>query len=200
MGWKSNVTVNTAVTTDAGWCLWLAEESTGAPHLYPNARTAWDNATDKHADRNFPNTVVALFWDWTSKSNGINYGHVVINVPGRGLFSSPKNWGEHGNAWYTSIDDVSSWLGASYLGWTSDLAGLKLSSFTADPTPAELRAARVAARRAARVQAREKAKRVAERRADAKAARIAARRAKKAKTLSNASRVSSANKVKSEGT
>lgn len=138
MAWVSQVSVDTTATADAGWCLWLAEQATGAPHLYPSARAAWDAANDKHADRDYPtDAVVALFWDWTSKSDGVNYGHVVINVPGSGLFSSPKNWGVHGNDWYGSIDEVSSWLGATYLGWTSDLAGLQLSAWDggAVPTP-----------------------------------------------------------------
>lgn len=133
MAWVSQVSVNTNTTSDAGWCLWLAQEATGAPHLYPTARSSWDASTDKHEDRNYPaDAVVALYWNWTSKTDGINYGHIVINVPGQGLFSSPKNWGQHGNDWYGSIDEVSRWLGATYLGWTSDLAGLQLSAWNAD--------------------------------------------------------------------
>jgi hypothetical protein len=136
MSWISQVSVNTGATADSGWCLWLAEEATGAPHLYPSARAAWNAASDKHADRDYPtDAVVALFWDWTSKSDGVNYGHVVINTPGRGLFSSPKQWGKHGNDWYSSIDEVSNWLGARYLGWSSDLAGLQLSVWNSASTP-----------------------------------------------------------------
>lgn len=133
MAWLSQVGVDTSVTCDSGWCLWLAEECVGAPHWFPNARSAWDNNTQQHADRNYPtDAVVALFWSWTSKSDGVDYGHVVINVPGQGLFSSPKNWGQHGNAWYGSIDEVSNWLGATYLGWTSELAGLQLAVWQDD--------------------------------------------------------------------
>jgi hypothetical protein len=109
----------------------------GAPHLYATAKEAADNS-DLHADRDYPtDAVVALFWDWTSKSDGINYGHVVINVPGQGLFSSPKQWGETGNAWYNSIDEVSNWLGASYIGWSPTLAGTTLSIDNGAPSPAE---------------------------------------------------------------
>jgi hypothetical protein len=135
MSWVSQVSVNTGVTCDAGWCLWLAEECVGAPHWYATAKIAANNA-EIHADRNFPtDAVVALFWDWTSKTDGVNYGHVVINVPGRGLFSSPKNWGVHGNDWYGSIDEVSRWLGASYIGWSPVLAGKQLAVWNADAAP-----------------------------------------------------------------
>lgn len=137
MSWISQVTVDTSVQVDSGWCLSLAESCTGAPHLYPTAKEAANNS-DLHADRDYPtDAVVALFWDWTSKSDGIDYGHVVINVPGQGLFSSPKNWGQHGNDWYGSIDEVSNWLSATYLGWSPTLAGLTLSTYVADgATPA----------------------------------------------------------------
>lgn len=127
MAWVSQVTVDTSAQVKAGWCLSLAETAVSAPHLFATAKEAADNA-DLHADRDYPtDAVCALFWDWTSKSDGINYGHVVINVPGQGLFSSPKQWGEFGNAWYSSIDEVSNWLGATYLGWSPTLAGTVLS-------------------------------------------------------------------------
>ena len=127
MAWVSQVSVDTTCTVAAGWCLSEAESCVGAAHLYATAKEAADNS-DLHADRDYPtDAVVALFWDWTSKSDGIDYGHVVINVPGQGLFSSPKQWGETGNAWYSSIDEVSNWLGASYIGWSPSLAGTVLS-------------------------------------------------------------------------
>ena len=127
MAWISQVSVDTSVEVDAGWCLSLAESAVSAPHLYATARDAWDNS-DQHADRDYPtDAVCALFWNWTSKSDGINYGHVVINVPGQGLFSAPKNWGVHGNDFYGSIDEVSNWLGAEFLGWSPTLAGTVLS-------------------------------------------------------------------------
>jgi len=173
MSWVSKVSVNTSVVADAGWCLWLAQESVGASHLYPNARVAWDNVSDKHRDRDYQqDAVVALFWDWKSKTDGINYGHVVINVPGKGLFSSPKNWGEHGNAWYGSIDEVSAWLGASYLGWGTDLSGLKLSEWV-DPKPskAEIAAARRSAKEATKEAAKQKKIRIVARRSARKAAK-----------------------------
>ena len=139
MAWVSQVSVNTNTTSDAGWCLWLAQEAVGAPHIYPTARACWDNSPDKHWDTDYPrDAVVALYWSWTSKVDGLDYGHVVLNVPGRGLFSSPKNWGVHGNDWYGSIEEVSRWLGATYLGWTPEIAGVQLAAWNSDTsaTPA----------------------------------------------------------------
>jgi hypothetical protein len=141
MAWRSLVDVNLATTSDPGWCLAFAKDAVGAPGGVPTARAAWDNAQDKHwGDTNLPDAVVAVFWSWVGDlgEGPLDYGHVVINVPGRGLFSSPKRWSDgNGSAWYSSIDEVSRWLGATYLGWTSDLNGLQLAvDDGADPAPA----------------------------------------------------------------
>lgn len=140
MAWNSLVSVNTSVMSNPGMCLWLAEEAVGAPHWYGVAREAWDNANDKHTDANLPDAVCAVFWSWVGDlgEGPLDYGHVCIWVPGQGLFSSPKRWSDgYGNAWYGSIDEVSRWLGASYLGWTTDLAGLQLAEWRDDaPQPA----------------------------------------------------------------
>lgn len=138
MSWKSIVDVNLDTKSNPGMCLAFAEDAVGAPHWYGVAREAWDNASDKHADTNLPDAVVAVFWSWVGDlgEGPLDYGHVCINVPGRGLFSSPKRWSDgYGSAWYGSIDEVSRWLGASYLGWTTDLAGLQLAAWSDDVAP-----------------------------------------------------------------
>jgi hypothetical protein len=140
MAWQSLVDVNLNTTSDPGWCLAFAKDAVGAPGGVPTARAAWDNAVDKHwGDYNLPDSVVAVFWSWVGDlgEGPLDYGHVCIWVPGRGLFSSPKRWSDgNGSAWYGSIDEVSNWLGASYLGWSSDLNGLQLSQWVGDnPVP-----------------------------------------------------------------
>ena len=120
-------------------CLWFAQEAVGAPHWYPTARTAWDNASDRHyGDYNLPDAVVAVFWSWVGDlgEGPLDYGHVAIWVPGQGLFSSPRRWDDGvTNTFYGSIDEVTRWIGGSYLGWSSDLAGLQLSVWEGDPQP-----------------------------------------------------------------
>jgi LysM repeat protein len=68
-----------------------------------------------------------------------DYGHVCIWVPGMGLFSSPKHWDDPvGSSWFYSIDEVSNWIGGTYLGWTSDINGMQIARWVEDgvPTPA----------------------------------------------------------------
>ena len=140
MAWQTLVNVNMDTVSRPGMCLWFAEEAVGAPHWYGTAREAWDNASDRHpGDYNLPDAVVAVFWSWVGDlgEGPLDYGHVAIWVPGVGLFSSPRAWRDGvTNTVYSSIDEVSSWLGASYLGWSSDLAGLQLSTWTGDAQPA----------------------------------------------------------------
>ena len=139
MAWQSQVNVNLDTVSRPGMCLWFAEEAVGAPHWYGTAREAWDNASDRHyGDYNLPDSVVAVFWSWVGDlgEGPLDYGHVAIWVPGLGLFSSPRAWRDGvTNTVYGSIDEVSSWLGATYLGWSSDLAGVQLSVWTGDPQP-----------------------------------------------------------------
>ena len=139
MAWQTLVNVNLDTVSKPGMCLWFAEEAVGAPHWYGVAREAWDNASDRHpGDYNLPDSVVAVFWSWVGDlgEGPYDYGHVAIWVPGVGLFSSPRSWRDGvTNTVYGSIDEASNWLGASYLGWSSDLAGLQLSAWTGDPQP-----------------------------------------------------------------
>ena len=139
MSWQTLVNVNMDTVSRPGMCLWFAEEAVGAPHWYGTAREAWDNASDRHyGDYNLPDAVVAVFWSWVGDlgEGPLDYGHVAIWVPGVGLFSSPRAWRDGvTNTVYSSIDEVSNWLGASYLGWSSDLAGLQLSTWTGDAQP-----------------------------------------------------------------
>jgi hypothetical protein len=139
MSWQTLVNVNLNTVSRPGMCLWFAEEAVGAPHWYQTAREAWDNTSDKHpGDYNLPDAVVAVFWSWVGDlgEGPLDYGHVALWVPGVGLFSSPRGWRDGvTNTVYGSIDEVSNWLGASYLGWSSDLAGLQLSTWNGDPQP-----------------------------------------------------------------
>ena len=139
MSWQTLVNVNMNTVSKPGMCLWLAEEAVGAPHWYGTAREAWDNASDRHfGDYNLPDAVVAVFWSWVGDlgEGPLDYGHVALWVPGVGLFSSPRGWRDGvTNTVYSSIDEVSSWLGASFLGWSTDLAGLQLSTWTGDQQP-----------------------------------------------------------------
>lgn len=142
MSWQSLVNVNLNVVSPPGMCLAHAKDAVGAPAGVDTARESWDMAADKHwGDYNLPNVPVAVYWSWVGDVGyGVwDYGHVCIWVPGMGLFSSPKNWYDApGSAWFYSIDEVSNWIGGSYLGWTSDINGMQIARWVEDgaPTPA----------------------------------------------------------------
>lgn len=141
MSWQSLVNVNLGTVAPPGMCLAFAKDAVGAPAGVDTARESWDMAQDKHwGDYNLPNVPVAVYWSWVGDVGygTWDYGHVCIWVPGMGLFSSPKNWYDApGSAWYYSIDEVSNWIGGSYLGWTTDLNGMQIARWVEDniPTP-----------------------------------------------------------------
>jgi nucleoid-associated protein YgaU len=66
-----------------------------------------------------------------------DWGHVVTYFPGRGFLSSPGKWTDgYGNQWFASIDAVTRWFNAPYLGFTLDIPMRgAVASFTPDPTP-----------------------------------------------------------------
>lgn len=141
MSWQSLVDVNLNTVSEPGWCLAFAKDAVGAPAGIPTARASWDIAQDKHpGDWNLPDAVCAVYWSWVGDlgEGMLDYGHVCIWVPGRGLFSSPKRWTDGvGSAWYSSIDEVSNWIGGTYLGWTSDINGKQICQWVGDaPAPA----------------------------------------------------------------
>jgi hypothetical protein len=140
MGYTQIRSANPNAKSYPGYCLQLVTESFfGTPGGHNTARDAWDASGTKNASRDLPNVQVPVFFSWVGTIDGIrkDWGHVVTYFPGRGFLSSPGKWTDgYGNQWFASIDAVTRWFNAPYLGFTLDIPMRgAVASFTPDPTP-----------------------------------------------------------------
>lgn len=109
---------------NVGWCLKFVEDAYNTPHLGATATDAWHATASPHPGENPPLEVQVPLW-FSYIENGLDFGHVVINVPGRGLLSSPfKQDGTQ--VWFSSIAQCEATLNCHYLGWSEDLATIQL--------------------------------------------------------------------------
>jgi hypothetical protein len=141
MGYTQIRSANPNAKSYPGYCLQLVTESFfGTPGGHNTARDAWDASGTKNTSRDLPNIQVPVFFSWVGTIDGIrkDWGHVVTYFPGRGFLSSPGKWTDgYGNQWFASIDAVTRWFNAPYLGFTLDIPMRgAVASFTPDPTPA----------------------------------------------------------------
>ena len=131
--YKQLVSPNTNVTDGIGWCLRYARNMFGAPTGAATAWKAWERAQFKHANRDIPaNVSVLLFFSYFEK--GVNYGHVVVSVPGKGLYSSPYKSGT-GSAVLKSIEEVERLYHCKFVGWTEDVNGKRVVEAITEPVP-----------------------------------------------------------------
>jgi hypothetical protein len=110
---------------NVGWCLSFVEDAYNTPHLGATATDAWNATQFPHPGEQPPNDVQVPIW-FSYTENGIDFGHVAINVPGRGVLSSPYK--QNGTQqWFSSIEECRRVMGCTaYLGWSEDLATIKL--------------------------------------------------------------------------
>ena len=139
MSYQQLVQPKLSTQSKAGWCLWFQEEDFGTPHAYdyaededPATTDAWSLVDFKHPGEQPPDDVcVPVYFTYFSTKDGREEGHIADSVPGRGIFSSPLNV-SYGSEWYPSIqamvDRINKIRGANcrYLGWSEDLAGVRL--------------------------------------------------------------------------
>ncbi len=95
-----------------------------------------------------PNVSVPVWFscvlDLGDGQGPVDWGHVAAWVPERGQFlSSPLYWSQgYGQSWVNSLEDFERILGASYVGYSADLNGLQIATYTDDgpgPEPAPQR-------------------------------------------------------------
>lgn len=133
---KSLVTLNLDVKENAGWCLSFARRVFGAPAGFAHATASWNAARFKNTSREMPNVAVPVYFKWINRivgdpNYGVDQGHVVVFVPGRGFLSSPGVG--YGSTWFDSIVAVEKYFGATYRGWTQDINGKRV----AEPAPVQ---------------------------------------------------------------
>jgi hypothetical protein len=109
------------VKSDAGWCLWFAQEVWQVPHQFPTAWKAWQAVKFKHGERDLPNVCVPVWFDHWGTYNGVygQYGHVVTYFPNRGFLSSPGRG--YGQDWLATIEAVERRFNSTFVGWSEDM-------------------------------------------------------------------------------
>lgn len=116
------VTPNLSTVGLVGWCLKFVEDAYSTPHLGATATDAWHATQFPHTDA-LPAAQVPVWFSYYE--GGENYGHVAINIPGQGVLSSPYKQ-DNTQQWFASIAQCEQVLNCKYLGWSEDLATVRL--------------------------------------------------------------------------
>lgn len=138
--WNAIAPTRPWVTDDPGACLRYAQSFFGAPVKHRSAWHAWNATQHKHGVTEPLPGVPVLLWfshygeyndgagrygDDPARPYWGNWGHVAINVPGVGVYTSPGF--KHGSEVWDSIAQVESRFGARYVGWSEDINGLRVA-------------------------------------------------------------------------
>jgi len=128
MAYTQLIAPNTTVTEAPGYCLGMATQVFfGRQYGYETAWEAWEASPTKNGGRDMPSVAVPCWFSWVGDVGyGVyNYGHVVVWIPGRGFLSSPSldvcGWGQAGQQWFGSLEEVERTFGCQYVGWTLDI-------------------------------------------------------------------------------
>lgn len=138
MGWRQLVDPNTWAQDNAGWCLRFTQRvyRNLNPYYYDTALVAWQNTKHRSKGRDFPpGCAVPVWFDHWAEYGGVykNWGHVAVRFPNGAVLSSP-GYG-YGQQWFNNIEEVVSYFGGGYLGWSQDIGGLLVAQYEADPAP-----------------------------------------------------------------
>lgn len=144
MSWAQNSAPNLGTQDNPGWCLRFVQSVYNSPVAYPSATAAWNATGQKYFSRDMPSVSVPVWFSCVLDlgDGPQDWGHVAAWVPERGQFlSSPMYWSQgYGQSWVNSLEDFERILGASYVGFSADLNGLQIATYTDDgPAPAPSR-------------------------------------------------------------
>lgn len=110
-------TAETRHSNDPGYCLQWSRQCADIGSKYPDASTAWKNATNRHkGDRNPPRGAMVY---WTGGTHG--YGHIAVSVGGKKIRSTDA--GGAGNVATVDIGWVEANWNLPYAGWADNVNG-----------------------------------------------------------------------------
>lgn len=118
---------NTSVTGTVGLCLQYADKMFGLTHGEKSAWIAWEATQFKHTDP-IPSNAVPMWYSYYADLDGTgvkNWGHVTVNIPGVGIYSSPIDPKTTHNVLH-SIAEVEQTYGVKYVGWSEDITNLRV--------------------------------------------------------------------------
>lgn len=112
--------IRNSVFVGSGYCLKTIRTLYAVPALYPDAETAWEEATRKHRTSD-PTEIPrgAPVW-WV---NG-GHGHVALSL-GEDWCQS-TDYQRSGYLGRARISDLASWCGGRLVGWSEDLNGVNV--------------------------------------------------------------------------
>lgn len=123
---------NLSASGRIAWCLEYAGPKVFGTTYIPNPNSAWQawqETKNKHQDANLPQDVAVPMWySYSADLDGKgvkNWGHVTVNVPGQGIYSSPWQAGTT-HAVLPSIAEVERIYGAKYVGWSEDILNINV--------------------------------------------------------------------------
>ena len=108
-------------------CLMFVRSCYGVAAREPNAKRAWETAKHRHATTNAASIPagVPVFW----RTRTVNW-HIAISIGGGYCYSTDIPRGKVGRI---GITDLSRRWGATLLGWTEDLNGVRVYTAPAEP-------------------------------------------------------------------
>ena len=130
-----------------GYCLAYVQTAFGAGWAGATAWDGWSSVQGKHADRSFPVGVYVPIWfSHTGTYGGVrkNWGHVaILKVEANGsakIWSSPLSNKPYADV-FTSISQVESAFGASFVGWSEFVGPTRVLEYKPTVTDAQIRQA-----------------------------------------------------------
>lgn len=131
--WRQIVEPNLDAADIPGYCLrFIDQVFPGSAPGYQTAWQAWNGTELKHISQDFPPVSVPVWFDSWATVNGVyaRYGHVVAWVPGRGFVESGTRQGGKGQQWHLTIAEVERYNNCKFVGWSEDMPGNVIVSFT----------------------------------------------------------------------
>lgn len=132
MQYEQTLTLNLSAVGQVAYCLRYADRIAGLSNGEDTAWIGWENtAGDNHPPTvPLPTDVAVPCW-FSYFLNGVNLGHVVWWVPGKGFYSSPYSTsktatyqqGTNTRAVLPSIAEVERIYGVKYVGWSEYISG-----------------------------------------------------------------------------
>jgi len=140
MSWQQIVSPDLGTQDYAGWCERFVYNAFRQVCQYgaDTARISWDLSAYKHQTRDLPGVSVVGYWSWYGTIDGItqDWGHAAVILPDGRVLTSPLTYDiPYGQQIFNSIEEVSNWLGASWLGWTEDHRGGRVVQWVDSPSP-----------------------------------------------------------------
>lgn len=137
MAWLPLKQPNLTRKVQPGWCLGYVSDVLGINSTkYESAWGAWQGTKYKHGPEEPLPDVPVLLWfshigTYGKPPRKGNWGHVVLHVPGVGLYTSPGGaiGSDASFEVHPTITAIERRFNSTYVGWSEDLAGVRFAQY-----------------------------------------------------------------------